>query len=166
MTNDKSGRGNDLRLLVCGAGSAIHIGDLVREAVKRGWDVDITATAAALTLIDAGELQKLSGRPLRTTYEYAPDGTRISPKADALIVAPATFNTVNKLALGVADTYPLSSVAEVIGRRVPTVIVPSVNAALASRRPYQRAVRALQEEDVVFAGDGLEALEKLPILRR
>jgi hypothetical protein len=65
-----------------------------------------------------------------------------------LIVAPATFNTVNKLALGIADTYALSSVAEVIGRGVPTVVVPFVNAALASRAPFRRSVEMLRMEGV------------------
>jgi phosphopantothenoylcysteine synthetase/decarboxylase len=157
--------GTDLRILVCGAGSAEQSPDLVRAAVAQGWTVDVTATANALVMIDADELERLSGRPVRTTYGYAPDGTRVSPKADALIVAPATFNTINKLALGIADTYPLSSVAEVIGRRVPMVVVPAVNAALASRAPYRKAVEALQEEGVLFAADGVTALERLRVLR-
>lgn len=158
---DKAGRGNDLRLLVCGAGTAPEAGALVAAAVARGWAVDVTVTGAALGMVDAAELERVSGRPVRTTYEYAADGSRVSPRADALIVAPATFNTIVKLALGIADTYPLSSVAEVIGRGVPTVVVPVVNAALASRLPYQRAVASLREEGVTFAADGLAALDQV-----
>ncbi|MFI5933108.1 flavoprotein [Actinoplanes sp. NPDC051494] len=152
---------SDLRIVVCGAGPANEVGRLVVDAVERGWTVDVTATAAALGMIDVAEIAELSGRPVRTTYGYAPDGTRVSPAADALIVAPATFNTINKLAAGIADTYPLSSVAEVIGRGVPTVIVPVVNVALAARAPYRNAVEGLRGEGVLFAVDGTQALALL-----
>ncbi|MFI7597474.1 flavoprotein [Actinoplanes sp. NPDC049681] len=162
----KAGSGNDLRILVCGAGSAAAVAGVVEAAVARGWSVDITATANALTMIDAPALTRISGRPIRTTYGYAADGTRVSPVADALLAVPATFNTINKLALGIADTYPLSSVAEVIGRGVPVVVVPAVNAALAARAPYRRAVASLRDEGVLFAGDGFEALDLLEGVRR
>ncbi|MFI5491779.1 flavoprotein [Actinoplanes sp. NPDC051859] len=162
----KAGSGNDLRILVCGAGNAAVVGDVIAEAVARGWTVDVTATASAVGLADVAALARLSGRPVRTTYEYAPDGRRVSPVADALLVVPATFNTINKLALGIADTYPLSSVAEVIGRGVPTVVVPAVNSALASRVPYQQAVRALQAEGVRFAVDGFAGLDLLAGVRK
>ena len=123
--------------------------------------MDVTATQSALEFIDCAAVVKASGKPVRTTYKFAPDGRRISPAADALIVAPATFNTVNKLALGIADTYALSSVAEVVGRGVPTVVVPAVNSALAARRPFRRSVDDLRSEGVrVLFGpeDGWEPL--------
>ncbi|GGQ79460.1 flavoprotein [Couchioplanes caeruleus subsp. azureus] len=153
-------------MLVCGAGIAVEVGEVAEEAVARGWTVDVTATASALDIADVAALARISGRPVRTTYGYAPDGTRVSPVADALLVVPATFNTINKLALGIADTYPLSSVAEVIGRGVPTVVVPAVNSALASRAPYRRAVRSLRAEGVRFAADGFEGLDLLESVRR
>jgi hypothetical protein len=53
---------------------------------------------------------------------------------------------VTKLALGIADTYALSSVAELIGRASPTLVVPFVNAALAGRAPSAHAVAALRAE--------------------
>ena len=151
----------DLRVVVCGGGAAAGVVTLIAEACRRGWSVDVTATQNALEFLDAADVARASGKPVRTTYKFAPDGRRISPPADALIVAPATFNTVNKLALGIADTYPLSSVAEVIGRGVPTVVVPAVNSALAGRRPFRQAIDDLRAEGVrVLFGpeDGWEPL--------
>jgi phosphopantothenoylcysteine synthetase/decarboxylase len=151
----------DLRVVVCGGGAAAGVGTLIVAAAGRGWAVDVTATQNALEFIDVAEVVRASGKPVRTTYKFAPDGRRISPPADALIVAPATFNTVNKLAAGIADTYALSSVAEVIGRGVPTVVVPAVNSALASRLPFRNAVQSLRSEGVrVLLGpeDGWEPL--------
>jgi hypothetical protein len=138
----------DLRVVVCGGGPAGDVMCLLEAAAARGWTVDVTATSNAMEFLDVAAVRRASGRPVRTTYTFAPDGGRISPPADALIVAPATFNTINKLAYGIADTYPLSSVAEVIGRGVPTVIVPSVNTALAARLPFRNAVESLRAEGV------------------
>ena len=67
---------------------------------------------------------------------------------DALIIAPATYNTINKLALGIADTYVLTTAAETIGRGVPTVIVPFVNTAFAARKPFLASVESLRQEGV------------------
>lgn len=138
----------DLRVVVCGGGEAANVVRLIDAATARGWTVDVTATRSAIDFIDAAEIVRASGRPVRTTYKFAPDGTRISPPADALIIAPATFNTINKLAAGIADTYALSSVADVIGRGVPTVVVPAVNEALAARRPFRHALDELRAEGV------------------
>jgi len=52
---------------------------------------------------------------------------------DAILVAPATYNTINKWAQGISDTYALGVLAETTGMDVPTVVLPFVNAALASR---------------------------------
>jgi hypothetical protein len=142
----------DLRLLVCGGGPAGGVTSLIEAAVARGWAVDVTATDHALDFVDVGEIRRASGRPVRTGYRFAADGALVSPRADALLIAPATFNTINKIAAGIADTYALSSVAEVIGRGVPTVVVPSVNSALAARAPFRRSVESLRAEGVRVFG--------------
>jgi phosphopantothenoylcysteine synthetase/decarboxylase len=138
----------DLRVVLCGGGAARDVCRLIGAATGRGWAVDVTATHTALEFVDSAEVARACGKPVRTTYKFAADGVRISPPADALIIAPATFNTINKLALGIADNYVLSSVADVIGRGVPTVVVPAVNDALAARRPFRRALDELRAEGV------------------
>jgi hypothetical protein len=81
------------------------------------------------------------------------DGSQIH--AEAIIVAPATYNTICKLALGISDTYALGTLAEAVGRGIRVVILPFVNSALASRRPFNEAVAALREEGVrVLLGAG------------
>ncbi|GAA2718675.1 flavoprotein [Micromonospora olivasterospora] len=101
----------------------------------------------------------LTGHPVRSTYRSSLGTRRALPAADALIIAPATYNSLNKIALGIADNYAMTTVAELIGRQVPTVVVPFVNAALAARAPFQRAVAGLRSERVrVYLGtdDGWE----------
>jgi hypothetical protein len=71
-------------------------------------------------------------------------------------MAPATYNSINKLAAGISDTYALNVAAEAIGRGVRTVILPFVNSALAGRLPFKRSVESLREEGVeVLLGKGI-----------
>jgi phosphopantothenoylcysteine synthetase/decarboxylase len=51
----------------------------------------------------------------------------VLPPPDAIIVAPATVNTVNKWALGICDTLALGLLVEAIGKRLPLVAVPTTN---------------------------------------
>jgi phosphopantothenoylcysteine synthetase/decarboxylase len=137
-----------LNLVVCGAGPAADAGILIQLAQEQSWTVTVTATQAALSFIDLMELEQLTGVSVRTGYGQSQGSQRDIRPVDALIIAPATYNTINKLASGIADTYVLTSVAEVLGRRAPAVVVPFVNAALASRHPFQSSVARLRAEGV------------------
>lgn len=142
-----------LQIVVCAAGPAADVTQLITNATQQSWTTAVTATPSALDFIDAEAIERLTGRPVRSTYRSSDRIHRSLPVADALIIAPATYNSVNKIALGIADNYALTTVAELIGRQVPTVVVPFVNVALAARAPFQRAVADLHDERVrVFLG--------------
>ena len=96
------GEGRVLYVIVCGAGPAGDVGRLVELAHDRGWTVQIIATPSALAFIDVSKLESQTGRPVRS--EYRGPGEPKSPRAGAVIVAPATFNTINKWADGISDT--------------------------------------------------------------
>lgn len=143
-----------LKIVVCGAGPAGNVGQLVELAQVSGWDVELVATPPALDFLDLEELERLTGHEVRS--QYSKPGQPRSLIADALVVAPATYNTVNKLALGISDTYALGVLAEGIGKGIPTVILPFVNSALASRTPFQESVASLRNEGVtVLLGWGM-----------
>jgi hypothetical protein len=115
-----------LYLVVCGAGPASHAHQLVSLAIDQGWQVHVIATQAGLPFLDIAALQAQTGNPIRTSYRTPQQSQRRGPPADAIIVAPATFNTINKLAAGISDTYPLGVLAECIGM-APTSHHPAVH---------------------------------------
>ncbi|MGI5233594.1 flavoprotein [Actinoallomurus sp. CA-142502] len=146
------GNARVLYVIVCGAGPATDVGRLVELAQQRAWDVLVIATPAALGFIDVSRLEAQTGRPVRS--QYRTPGEPRSPRADAIIVAPATYNTINKWAAGTSDTYALGILAEAPGLKIPTVVLPFVNSALAGRRAFHRSVDELQNEGVrVLLGD-------------
>jgi SAM-dependent methyltransferase len=138
-----------LCIVVSGARSASDVGTLIELAQSRGWAAFVVATPSALQFLDTAAIERLTGTPVRSAHR-APAEQRANSagSSSALIVAPATFNMVNKIAAGISDEYALSVVAEAIGLRIPVAIVPLVNDALASRTPYRRAVESLREEGV------------------
>lgn len=141
-----------LYVVVCAAGPASDVGKLVDLAQEQGWTVQVMATPSAVGFIDAEALEKQTGRPVRSQHR-APGDPR-SPKADAIIIAPATFNTINKLANGIADNYALDVVNEAIGLGIPTTILPFINSAYAHRRPLKSSIDQLKKEGVnVLIGD-------------
>ena len=145
--------GRMLSVIVCGAGPASDVGKLVKLAQQRGWSVQLIATPAALAFLDVAALEALAGSAVRSAYR-SPDEPR-SLKADAVIVAPATYNTINKCAQGISDTYALGLLAEAISLPIPVVVLPFLNTALADRRPFQRSVGQLRDEGVrVLLGPG------------
>ncbi|WIM93233.1 flavoprotein [Actinoplanes oblitus] len=142
-----------LYIIVCAAGPAGEVGQLVKLAHDDGWTVHIIATPAALGFIDVPTLEKQTGHPVRSQYR-APGEPR-SPRADAIIVAPATYNTINKFAQGIADTYALGVLAEAPGLNIPVVMLPFVNSALAGRAAFRRNVEQLRSEKIrVLFGPG------------
>ena len=82
--------------------------------------------------------------------QYAKLGASRSQVPDAILVAPATYNTICKWAQGISDTYALGVLAEATGLGVPTVVRPFVNTALASRAPFRRSVESLRAEGVTI----------------
>ncbi|WP_245645266.1 flavoprotein [Pseudonocardia acaciae] len=144
-----------LYLVVCGAGPAADVTVLVSAAKERGWQPCVIATPSATRFINLEELARQTGRPVRSEHRE-PDEPRGSlPRADAVIVAPASFNTINKWAHGIADTYALDILAESVSYGVPIVAVPFVNTNLSNRTPFKESVARLRDEGVtVIFGPG------------
>jgi phosphopantothenoylcysteine synthetase/decarboxylase len=142
-----------LTVVVCGAGPASTVMALIGQAVERDWTVQVVATPAALAFIDSAAIENQTGSPVRSQYS-APGAPR-SKVPDAIIVAPATYNTICKWAHGTSDTYALGILAEMTGMDIPVIVLPYVNAALAVRAPFRRSVQSLRDEGVrVLLGSG------------
>jgi phosphopantothenoylcysteine synthetase/decarboxylase len=142
-----------LSVIVCGAGPAAAIGALVTLAHERGWTVQVIATPAALDFIDQAAIEKQTGNPVKS--HYSKPGAPRSQVPDAIVVAPATYNTINKWAQGISDTYALGLLAEITGLGIPIVVLPFVNSALANRAPFRRSVESLRSEGVrILLGPG------------
>jgi Flavoprotein len=115
-----------LYVIACAAPPAGEVGHLVRLAQERGWDVCVLTTPSGRRFADVAGLERLTGHPVRSEYKD-PGEPDVLPPPDAVIVAPATVNTINKWAAGICDTLALGILVEAIGKRLPLVALPFSN---------------------------------------
>jgi len=132
-----------LYFVVCAAPAAYDAETFVKLAQDAGWRVCVIATPMGLRFIDAARLADLTGQPVRSRFRM-PDEPNELPGADAVVVAPATFNTINKWAAGFADTFAVGLLCELLGFGVPIVAAPLLKDALARHPAFARNVQTLR----------------------
>lgn len=139
-----------LYVVVCAAGIAQDVSKLITAAQERNWEVGVVATPQGLGFFDAPAAETQTGRPIRSAWR-APGDPRPFPAPDAVAVAPATFNTVNKWAAGISDTLALGTLNEAYGLGVPISVLPCVSDALAAHPAYRASLDRLHGMGVRFA---------------
>lgn len=139
-----------LYVVVCAAGVAAGVGRLITAAQARGWEVGVIATPVAMNgFFDTDAVAARTGRPIRSAWR-TPADPRPFPPPDAVVVAPATFNTINKWAAGLADTLAVATLCESYGLGVPVAVLPCVADALAAHPAYQDSLIRLRGMGVRF----------------
>ncbi|MFI0817167.1 flavoprotein [Streptomyces sp. NPDC021098] len=139
-----------LYVVVCAAEIADDVGKLINAAQERGWDVGVIATPQGLGFIDAQAVEVRTGYPIRSAWR-SPGAPRPLPPPDAIAVAPATFNTINKWAAGIADTLAVGILCEAYGMGTPIAALPYLNAAQAAHPAYRQSLERLREMGVLIA---------------
>lgn len=145
-----------LYLFGSAAPPVFDVAAVIEDAQGRGFDVclGLTPTAARWLGDQLDALERLTGHPVRSEYKL-PGEPDVWPKADVIVVAPATFNTINSWALGLTHDFVVGVVAEGIGKRIPTIAMPCVNAAYVRHGQFGQSVVALREMGVeVLYGEG------------
>jgi phosphopantothenoylcysteine synthetase/decarboxylase len=102
--------------------------------------------------MDPARLTSLTGHVVRSDYKQ-PDEPDVLPPPDALVVAPATFNTMNKWAYGSSDTLALGLLNEAIGLGLPVVAVPTPSTALAKHPAFVESIARLRSWGVTVLFD-------------
>ena len=133
-----------LYVIACGGRPAGQLSDFVRFAQAEGWDVCVIVTPDGTKFLDVTQLEVLTGHPVRVHYKH-PDEPDVLPPPDAFVIAPATFNTINKLAAGISDTLALGLLNEAIGLGLPIIAAPWPSIQLYRHPVFQRSIAALRE---------------------
>jgi phosphopantothenoylcysteine decarboxylase len=150
MPSFGSPSGNVLYLVVCAAPPAATASSLiVRGAQDAGWEIVVVATPTAVAWLP-DDLEMVTGHPIRIETR-GPDEPKVDPLGDAVLVAPATFNTINKWAAGLNDTLALGLLNESLGRDVPVAVVPWLNSALRAHPVYAHNLARLSDAGVRIA---------------
>ena len=141
---------------VTGSIAAYKAAELTSLLTKQGCDVHVVMTADALRFVTAVSFKTLSRHPVVTDlYDeeegWQPMHIKLADEADLLLIAPATANTIAKLAQGLANDA-LSCVALSLNPRANILVAPAMNGKMWLHPATQKNVATLRSRGVEFIG--------------
>ena len=136
--------------VICAAPLARRAPDIAQALVDDGWTVVPVATSTATAdWVDHEAIERITGSAVRSTYR-TPDEPKVRREPDLVLVCPATFNTIGKLAHGIADDYALGVLSEALGAGRRMVMIPFVNESLWGHPALASNLRLLRDAHVRF----------------
>ena len=154
MAVERSLHGQRLLLCVCGGIAAYKAADLVRRLRDAGATVQVAMTEHAQRFVGAQTFQALSGLPVRTSLwdaaaEAAMGHLELARWADRVVVAPATANTIAKLAHGFADDL-VSTLC--LATTAPITLCPAMNHRMWLHPATEANIAVLRERGAQVVG--------------
>jgi phosphopantothenoylcysteine synthetase/decarboxylase len=129
-------------LIVSGTTTAARAPEILRGLVDLGFATVIAIpTPNAARTITGREMGDVEGAQVVESYFGL--AIRPRPPRGVVLFAPCSFNSLNKLAHGIADNLALSVTAEAIGRGTPVIVGPSLNQPLLDHPQAQASLRTL-----------------------
>lgn len=140
-------QGKRILLGVTGSISAYKAAEWTRALVKEEALVQVILTEAAERFVPALTFAALAGTAVhRDMFADGPEALmahiNLSREADALLIAPASAQTIARLAAGMADNL-LSAV--VLAARIPVLVCPAMNTAMYHHPATQKNIRRLRQ---------------------
>lgn len=137
--------GKHILIGITGGIAAYKICDLIRKFKKSGADVKVITTPNALNFVTKLTLQNLSQNEVYvdefSPKEWKPEHISLAEESDIFIIAPATANTIGKIAQGIADNL-LTSVACAFSKKM--IIAPAMNCNMWQNEAVQNNIKILQ----------------------
>jgi phosphopantothenoylcysteine decarboxylase/phosphopantothenate--cysteine ligase len=127
-------KGKKIVLCVTGSVGAVRCSEIARELMRQGAEVFAVMSPMAQKIIHPYLLEWATGNQVVTELtgkiEHVALAGKYSAKADLILVAPATANTIGKIACGIDDTSVTSVVSTAFGSQTPILIVPAMHGSL------------------------------------
>jgi phosphopantothenoylcysteine synthetase/decarboxylase len=136
-------------LVLSGTTTAVRCPELLHGLVGLGFSTVIAIpTPNASRVIAPRDLADVEG--VKLVESYFDPTIRPRPPYGVVLFAPCSFNSLNKLAQGIADNLALSVVAEAVGRGTPVIVAPSLNKPLLRHPAAQASLRVLPTWNVTI----------------
>lgn len=153
-------KGKRIALGITGSIAAVNCVKLARLLIRRGADVYPVMSEAATRIVHPDAVHFACGRApvLRLTgeAEHVSLCGQVADKVDLLLVAPATANTISKMACGVDDTPVTTFATTAIGTGIPVIVVPAMHGSMYSHPIVKDNVARLRRIGVRFVGPVME----------
>lgn len=158
----KSEKLRDKKIVVGVTGSiaAVETIKLIRELIRNGAEVFPVMTKNAQKIIHPESLFFASGRKTITeitgNVEHVSLCGDVKDKADLLLIAPCTANTISKIANGIDDTTVTTFATTAIGSEIPVIIVPAMHSSMYNHPIILENIRKLEKIGVNFIEPRME----------
>ena len=127
-------KGRKIVLGVTGSIAAVECVKLCRELIRHGAEVHVVMSKYAQTIVHPYALEFASGRPVTTEIDGRVQHVSfcgdVPGKADLLLIAPATANTISKVACGIDDTPVTTFATTALGTGIPVIVVPAMHGTM------------------------------------
>lgn len=144
------------RIILCVTGSvaAIRSPDVARELMRLGADVYVVMTNMAEKIVHPYALEWSTGNPVVTELtgqiEHVTYGGEHEKRADLILVAPSTANTIGKAATAIDDTPVTTLLTTAIGARIPIIFAPAMHASMYKHPIVVENIKKLQSIGIDF----------------
>ncbi|NMB84900.1 MAG: bifunctional phosphopantothenoylcysteine decarboxylase/phosphopantothenate synthase [Methanosaeta sp. PtaB.Bin018] len=144
---------------VTGSIAAVRIVDLIRDLIRRGAEVHAVMSPSARQILHPYALEYASANPaiLKITgrVEHV-EFCGVGGRADLLLIAPATANTIGKVACGIDDTPVTTFATTAIGSGKPVMVVPAMHEAMYRHPAVMKNLETLREMGVTVLDPRIE----------
>ena len=139
-------QGKNILIGITAGIAAYKICELIRMYKRANANVRVITTPNALNLVSKLTLENLSNNEVYyddfTVNEYKPEHISLCDEADIMVIAPATANTIAKIANGICDNLLTSTVSAF---NKPIVIAPAMNTNMWNNKFIQENVKKLEQ---------------------
>lgn len=143
--------GKTILVGITGGIAAYKICELIRKLKKNGANVKVVATPNSLNFVTKLTLQNLSQNEVYVqefdVKKWKPEHISLADEADVMVIAPATANTISKIAQGIADNL-LTSIACAFAKKM--IIAPAMNCNMWNNPIIQENITKLKSLGVEF----------------
>jgi len=152
----------DKRIVLCVTGSvaAVQCSEIARTLMRHGAEVFAVMSPMAQKIVHPYLMEWATGNAVLTELtgkiEHVALVGEHPKKADLVLIAPATANTISKIACGIDDTTVTSVVSTAFGSKTPIIIVPAMHESMYNHPILTENINKLKALGVEFVGPRVE----------
>ena len=161
IQNQKSSSldGKTIVIGVTGSIAAVRVVELSRELIRNGADVYAVTTDASKWIINPCALHYATGNNVITELTGDVEHVKfcgLKGCANLLLIAPATANTIGKIANGIDDTPVTTFATTALGSDIPIMVVPAMHESMYNHPGVMGNIDKLKSWDISFVGPYFE----------
>ncbi len=159
-SKSKSLSGKRIVLGITGSIAAVECFELARELIRHGANVQAVMSEEAMNLVTPWAMEFATGNEVIDVIDGRVQHVSlfgdVPDKADLLLIAPCTANTISKIACGIDDTPVTTMATTALGSKVPIIIAPAMHLTMFTNPIIQQNVEKLKRAGIDFLDPKIE----------